>query len=163
MYVLDACTYTGAFPGDAPIFLATSRMHHLRDILRRYRRRDVLRRASFLPLPLYEHARYIDSKASSIPYERNQPARAVTVYDNYYNSTVSVPLFLFFLSFDVACPCREPRLAKFLAKGGRLSFTIRARETTRLVWQYFNTLNIFYFVREIFFKRYTYGNNVLWN
>lgn len=45
-------------PGDAPIFLAMSRMHHLRDILRRYRRRDVLRRTSFLPLALYEHARY---------------------------------------------------------------------------------------------------------
>lgn len=104
--------YIQVHPGDVPIFHATSRMHHLRDILRRYRCGTCSGVHPFSRY-LFMSTLATDSKASSTPYEvRKQPARAVTVYDNYYNSAISVPLFLFFLSFDVACPCREPRLAQ---------------------------------------------------
>lgn len=110
------CTCTRMHPGKMHLsFPATSRMHHLRDILWRYRRGTCSSVHPFSPLPLYGHARH-RFKGVVHPYElRDQPARRMTVYDNYYNSagTFSFPLVWRRLSV--------PRLAQFLAKRHHLS------------------------------------------
>lgn len=74
--------------------------------------RDVLGRASFLPLPLYEHDRYrFKGVVHPLWATTNQraPWQSMTI-------TITQPsvrrFSFFFLSFDVACPCRRPRLAQ---------------------------------------------------
>lgn len=99
MHTSRRCTYLPRHKPDAPFAGYSPTLSA----------RDVLGRASFLSLPLYEHARH-RFKGAVYPlrgWPAPWPAMTITI------TQPSVCYFFFFsLSFDVACPCRAPRLAQ---------------------------------------------------